>query len=192
VGLASFTLNFLLMKLALRFALLPAWLLLLTVLSGCNSAARRQQEFLARYAHEDFTQFRGLSVFIRGADQAGNTLLVLADTRLTADCRGETPLTFVTVSTQTRQVQAVRHDFPTTCSPRLSRPQLLQLTAAFLRYRVQNLRVDASGNVFAGFQTRRISSTDLILAHAPAQLDSDFYTHYAPVSAGWYARKAAN
>ncbi|UOG74205.1 hypothetical protein MTX78_19040 [Hymenobacter tibetensis] len=147
---------------------------------------------MEHHAHDNFTPFREVSLFIRGSDAAGNTVIVLADGQLATTCPGEAPLTFITVSTTTRQVQQVKHEFPNGCVPRITQPQIRQLTAAFLRYQAQSLRADSDGNVFVGFEKRGLMAADLVYVNAPAHLDKYFYTDFAPVAGKWYARKASD
>jgi hypothetical protein len=172
--------------------LVVAWLATIAGLSSCNSAPDRQQAFLEHHAHDNFAPFRQVSLFIRGSDAAGNTIIVLTDGRVAAACPGETPLTLITVATATRQVHQIRHEFPDNCMPQMTQPQIRQLTAAFLRYRAQSLRVDSSGNVFVGFEKRGLLTTDLVYVNAPARLDQYFHTDFAPVAGKWYARKSTD
>ncbi|WP_022821651.1 hypothetical protein [Hymenobacter norwichensis] len=169
--------------------LVVAWLATAAGLSSCTSAADRQEAFLAHHAHDNFAPFRQVSLFIRGSDAAGNTVIVLTDGRVAAACSAETPLTLIIVATTTRQIRRIEHAFPAGCVPQMTEPQIRQLTAAFLRYRVQRLRVDGNGNVFVGFARRGLLQADLVYVNEPARLDEYFYTDFAPVAGKWYARK---
>jgi hypothetical protein len=162
------------------------------LIAGCTSASQRREAFLQQHAQENFQQFRGLSLFIRGSDHQSNTVLVLADSRLDSLCPNMTPLTFIAVKTADHSIQSITNNFDAVCSRQLSTEQIHRLVVAFLSYKVHNLMVDGYGNVYVGFDAHQVISTDLVYVRTREKLDKFFQEDFVPKQGAWYERKQLN
>jgi len=169
--------------------LLVAYLPLAASLLGCNFNPSRRQEFLQKFANDDFIGFKHITIFSRGSNKDGDAILVLTESRLDSTCSDLTPLTFIRVNKETQRVKSLKNNFTAPCLNRLSEARIRQLATKFVRYRVQAITVNSYDNVFITLQPFVSEPAELVRITNRKPLKSYFWQDYVPIKGSWYKRK---
>lgn len=158
------------------------------ILSSCYSTEKHKEEFISRFSQDDFKPFRGLTLFTRGNDRDGNTLIVLADARLNAICTVPSPLTFISVNKSTNQIKSISTNFTDSCKAVLSAVQTRELVNSFVKYGIRFLHVDLDDDVFIGLGGESME-TDLLRTEHLNELDSYLRDEFVPLNGKWHERR---
>lgn len=165
------------------------WLcLLLPLLPGCNSTANRKQVFLEKYAQEDFSRFRGLTMFVRGTDNQRNTVIIMVGAYANTRCATESPLVVITTNAS-HHIEKIKYDPSVRCPANLSKQQMRVLAVAFMQYAIQAISVDPHNNVSVGFQPNGTMSTDIMRVSSLDKMAPYFKEDFRQRQGAWYERK---
>ena len=104
-----------------------------------------KKAFLAKYEFEDFSQFKNVSLFIRGGDSERNPVIVVDAPHLVRDT-SKVGYYVVTLDKRTYQVKEAK--WMTEYDVEADTLKLQQLAQTFMMYRIPRLDVDTDGNVF--------------------------------------------
>jgi hypothetical protein len=104
-----------------------------------------KKAFLAKYEFEDFSQFKNVSLFIRGGDSERNPIIVVDAPHLVRDTL-KVGCYVVTLDKRTYQVKEAK--WMIEYDVEADTLKLQQLAQTFMRYRIPRLDVDTVGNVF--------------------------------------------
>ena len=112
-----------------------------------NSCIGQSEEkaFLAKYEFEDFSQFKNVSVFIRGGDNQRNPIIFVDAPHLVRDT-SKVGCYVVTLDKKTYQV--IKAKWMTEYDVEADTLKLQHLAQTFIMYRIPRLDVDTAGNVF--------------------------------------------
>jgi len=104
-----------------------------------------KKAFLAKYEFEDFSQFKNVSLFIRGGDSERNPIIVVDAPHLVRDT---SKVGFYVVILDKKTDQVIKAKWMTEYDVEADTLKLQQLAQTFMRYRIPRLDVDTAGNVF--------------------------------------------
>jgi hypothetical protein len=156
------------------------------LLAGCQSATERRQVFVEQHYADDFRQFRGVHLFVRGRDDAGNWRLAL--TCRAGNATQSDPMVWISVA-PTDSVVAVRHADALARCRGLDSTRAARLVRAFLRYKLSALSADEVGHVSFGFVGDGTGSTELTRVQDSSQVGPYFWEDYTRIRGPWYGRR---
>ena len=164
--------------------------LLVVLLTTCRSRADREGEFIEKYYAEDFSAFDSQIIFTRGGNNKGNLLAIYISRQLEALCRDSSSGVLVQVDFASRRVKRILPPLPAmTCLAAVDTVAIKRVVARFLRYRVQSIRADGSGNVAIGFRGGDGGSVDLVRVAVADSMGPSFQEEFTLLRGPWYSRK---
>lgn len=112
-----------------------------------NSCIEQSAEkvFLAKYEFEDFSQFKNVSIFIRGVDRERNPIIFVNAPHLISDT---SDIGCYVVNLNKISHQIIEAHWMTEPHVETDTLKLRQLALTFIKYRVPRLKVDTMENVF--------------------------------------------
>jgi hypothetical protein len=143
-----------------------------------------KKAFLNKYEFEDFSQFNGVSVFIRGGDSEKRVIMIDAPDLV----NDTTKVGLYIVAFEKKNYQIIETKWTLTeNNVNADTLKLQQLAQAFMKYEIPRLDVDKDGNVF-------IYLADVeTLAFARFVDNSEFFKNYQKVrkniKGNWYKPK---
>ena len=106
----------------------------------------KEKAFLAKYEFEDFSQFKNVSVFIRGRDSERNPIVFVDAPHLVRDTSGVGCYIVILDKKNYRIINAKWT--LTKDSVNADTVKLQYLAQTFMQYKIPRLQVDEQGNVF--------------------------------------------
>ena len=106
----------------------------------------KEKAFLAKYEFEDFSQFKNVSVFIRGRDSERNPIVFVDAPHLVRDTSGVGCYVVILDKKNYRIINAKWT--LTKDSVNADTVKLQYLAQTFMQYKIPRLQVDEQGNVF--------------------------------------------
>lgn len=116
------------------------------VFVGCGNLEQTKREFVKKYNHENFDDFRGTSIFLRRWDRNGHYYLMYFWRR-----PQKRPYV-LTVNIADSSIAKISYDWIEDSS-RIDKDATNKLLKKFFRYRVAGLEVDSTKNVFVNFNS---------------------------------------
>ncbi len=112
-----------------------------------NSCIGQSEEkaFLAKYEFEDFSQFKNVSVFIRGGDNQRNPIIFVDAPHLVRDT---SKVGCYVVMLDKKTTKVIKAKWMTEYDVEADTLKLQHLAQTFIMYRIPRLDVDTAGNVF--------------------------------------------
>ena len=112
-----------------------------------NSCIGQSEEkaFLAKYEFEDFSQFKNVSVIIRGGDSQRNPIIFVDAPHLVRDT---SKVGCYVVILDKKNHQVIKAKWMTEYDVEADTLKLQHLAQTFIMYRIPRLDVDTAGNVF--------------------------------------------
>lgn len=112
-----------------------------------NSCIEQSKEkaFLAKYEFEDFSQFKNVSVFIRGRDSERNPIIFVDAPHLVRDT---SKVGYYVVILDKRNYQIIKAKWMTKYDVESDTLKLQHLAQTFMQYKITRLKVDGQENVF--------------------------------------------
>lgn len=160
------------------------------LLVSCQSVADKNQKFVDKYYAEDFSAFDNHIVFVRGVDNAGSLLIVYNSRPLDSLCRGTASDIVVRANRKSGRVGRVVPPPPELrCLAAVDTVAIKRVIARFLRYKVQSIRADGSGNVAIGFRAEGGGSVDLVRVAVADSMGPSFQEEFTLLRGPWYSRK---
>ena len=129
------------MKLLRNSIIISCIMLLLVNCCGQN----KEKAFLAQYEFEDFSQFNGVSVFIRGGDR--ESIVIMLDAPHFVKYTSRIVLYIVTLNRKNHQIIEGKWSL-TEHYVEADTLKLQQLAQTFMKYKIPRMDVDTAGNVF--------------------------------------------
>ncbi len=129
------------MKLLRNSIIISCIMLLLVNCCGQN----KEKAFLAQYEFEDFSQFNGVSVFIRGGDREKNPIIFVNAPHLVND---NSKVGYYVVILDKKNCQVIKAKWMTEHYVEADTLKLQQLAQTFMKYKIPRMDVDTAGNVF--------------------------------------------
>jgi hypothetical protein len=126
--------------------------ILLIRIESSYSLHRSEKEFLDKYEHEDFSQFKGVDMYIRGYDNqslliiCGETSYLKNDSLIFCDYA-------LKMDTQNHKIHIVYWTFLDK-EKNADTIKLKNLTEIFIDYKIPRIDVDTAGNVFVYIKDR--------------------------------------
>jgi hypothetical protein len=120
-------------------------ILLMCSLSQRCSQQREEKNFLDKYEHEDFSQFNGVSVFIRGGDSEKNPIIFVNAPHLIKDT---SRVGYYVVTMDKNKYKVIKAKWMTEHYVEADTLKLQQLAQKFMKYKIPRMNVDTLGNVF--------------------------------------------
>jgi hypothetical protein len=105
----------------------------------------KEKTFLAKYEFEDFSQFKNVSVFIRGGDSERNPIIFVDAPHLVRDT---SKVGCYVVTLDKKNYQVIKAKWMTESIVNADTLKLQQLAQTFMQYKIPRLNVDEQGNVF--------------------------------------------
>ena len=106
----------------------------------------KEKAFLAKYEFEDFSQFKNVSVFIRGIDSERNPIIFVDAPHLVRDT---SKVGCYVVILDKKNYRIINAKWTLTKdSVNADTVKLQHLAQAFIQYKIPRLQVDEQGNVF--------------------------------------------
>ncbi len=115
------------------------------LLLGSCCGQTKEKAFLAQYEFEDFSQFNGVSVFIRGGDSEKNPIIFINAPHLIKDT---SKVGYYVVTLDKKNYQVIKAKWMTEHYVEADTLKLQQLAQKFMKYKLPRLNVDTLGNVF--------------------------------------------
>ncbi len=125
-----------------------SFIISLLFLTNCGSMQINEETFLSQYEFDDFSQFKGTSVFIRGFDSKKNPIVFINAPHLLQDTLN-TGLYAVTLDKNTNDV--ITSKWLTTEFAKADTSRLNQLAQTFISYNVARLEMDEVENILVYF-----------------------------------------
>lgn len=155
------------------------------LLNGCCGQSK-EKAFIAKYELDDFFQFNGVSLFLRGLDKQGN-FIVVGYTKL----NNVNPEKYVSYGIfLDAQNQIIKTDWVIQNNndyANIDTLLLQQIAQSFMKYEIPRLDVDVEGNVFVYMKDVET------LALARFEKDSEFLKKYIDewvnIKGNWYKPK---
>ena len=105
----------------------------------------KEKTFLAKYEFEDFSQFKNVSVFIRGGDNQRNPIIFVDAPHLVRDT---SKVGCYVVMLDKKTTKVIKAKWMTEYDVEADTLKLQHLAQTFIMYRIPRLDVDTAGNVF--------------------------------------------
>ncbi len=105
----------------------------------------KEKAFLTKYEFEDFSQFKNVSVFIRGGDSERNPIIFVNAPRLVRDTSN---VGCYVVILDKKNYQVIKAGWMVEYDVKADTVKLQQLAQTFMQYKIPRLRVDGQENVF--------------------------------------------
>ncbi len=118
--------------------------LIILLLTGCFGQSK-EKSFLAKYELEDFSQFNGVEMILRGVDKHGNLCVFGYAPHLVNDS-SKVGAYFITLDRESYQIIEIGF-ISTEYYDNADTLQLQQLAQRFMQYEIPRLYVDEQGNV---------------------------------------------
>lgn len=119
--------------------------LIVLLFDSCMGQSK-EKVFIAKYEFEDFSQFKGVDMALRGADKQGNFVVFGYAPHLVKD---SSKIGYYIVILDKENYQAIESKLlRTTYYEDADIIRLQQLAHAFMKYKIPRLDVDEQGNVF--------------------------------------------
>jgi len=129
--------------------------ILLIRIESSYTLNKREKEFLNKYEYEDFSQFKGVNMDVRGYDDSGKIIITGSIDFLKND---SLKFGYYTLKMDTQDYNITyMHWICADKEVELDTIKLEQLAKNFMKYKISRLDVDTAGNVFVyikDFETR--------------------------------------
>ena len=104
-----------------------------------------KEKSFSQYEFEDFSQFKNVSVFIRGGDSERNPIIFVDAPHLVRDT---SKVGCYVVTLDKKNYQVIKAKWMTESIVNADTLKLQQLAQTFMQYKIPRLNVDEQGNVF--------------------------------------------
>lgn len=105
----------------------------------------QKKTFLAKYEFEDFSQFKNVSIFIRGVDSERNPIIFVDAPHVVGD---SSKVECYAVILDKKKRHTIKAKWITEYDDEADTLKLQQLAHSFIQYGIPRLNVDERGNVF--------------------------------------------
>ena len=164
-------------------------LLFLSLISlSCTSThADGQELFINKFQNNEFNIFHNKSIFIRGGDGKGNSILFILDDDTASHCQSPSSIAIASVSYGNHKINYFDYKLTNPrCSLFKNDEHLNFIIAEFMKYDIGSITVDGHDNVFIGLDTNeRMGVAKLV---APEHVSRYVKENLVRVQGNWYKR----